>query len=229
MMGFPREVEAEVDPPNDVELGSIKSTKLSPISISTLNDSLDDDDEVLEFVDVAGNVERYEIKVRGVEYSVDESMPKSKVVVRKTIVRACSFNIEPGRMLAILGGSGSGKTTLLDILAGRIPADRYSGDVLVNNKLMSNRFKGKIGYVMQSDQLYPLLTVKETLYFAARLRLKGITRKDCKALVDMTLDLLRLSAVADSYVGNEQIRGISGGEKRRCTIGVDIIHQVRCC
>ncbi len=175
-----------------------------------------------------GSLDRYTIKARDVEYSVRTVLPTRKTHF-KTLVGPCSFEISPGKMLAILGSSGAGKSTLLDILAGIIPRDKYKGYVLTNDQLMPRRFRNKIGYVMQSDQLYPMLTVKETLYFAAQLRVRNVPREDLEDLVDMTLDLLRLGSVRNSYVGNESIRGISGGERRRCTIGVDIIHQVRCC
>ncbi len=172
--------------------------------------------------------DQYTIKAQGVEYSVPVVLPMRKTYF-KTILGACSFNISPGKMLVILGASGAGKSTLLDILAGRISRNKYTGYVLANDQLMSRRFRSRIGYVMQSDQLYPMLTVKETLYFAAQLRVRDVPREELEGLVDMTLDLLHLGSVQNRYVGNEGISGISGGERRRCTIGVDIIHQVRCC
>ncbi len=212
-----------------------QSTESSPSSDTSRENhsNIDNGSDVLQFIQTGRGYSRssvqYTVEARGVEYSVDMAIPKTKKTFSKIIVGPLSFKISPGSMMAIIGPSGAGKSTLLDILAGRIPANKYKGNVLMNSYHSSNRLQRKIGYVMQSDKLYPMLTVRETLYFAAQLRLRGITHKDLKNLVDITLDLLHLSSVANSYIGNGQIRGISGGERRRCTIGVDIIHQVRCC
>ncbi len=170
---------------------------------------------------------QYTIKARNIEYSIHLARFTRKRPLR-TILKQCSFDISPGKLLAIFGLSGGGKSTLIDILAGVIPPDKYAGCILANDQLKSRKFRNKIGYVRQSDALYPMLTIKETFYYAARLRVRGVSREDLEGLVNMTLDLLHLSSVQNSYVGNESVRGVSGGERRRCTIGVDIIHQVRC-
>ncbi len=222
------------------DMNGQNSSMPAPILDSSGTCSIDDtkscnidggDYNVLEFIKRAKSYDsarvQYTVEARGVEYSVDIAISKTKKTFLKTILGPCSFNISPGRMLAIIGPSGAGKSTLLDILAGIIPSSRYKGKVRINKSHVSRALRHRIGYVMQSDHLYPLLTVRETLYFAAQLRLRGRNRKEFMDLVDITLDLLGLSSVANSYVGNDQIRGISGGERRRCTIGVDIIHQVR--
>ena len=115
---------------------------------------------------------------------------------------------------------------------------------------MTSAFQRVIGYVMQSDALFPMLTVKETLLFSARLRLPqemGYTEK--RKRVDMLIEELGLQSCADTVIGNEevsglshicapmtvsltfhlgwQVRGVSGGERRRVSIGVDLIHNPR--
>jgi ABC-type molybdate transport system ATPase subunit len=77
-------------------------------------------------------------------------------------------------MLAIMGTSGSGKSTLLDILAGRLESDYLEGDIIANGlPIVFSTFRKQSGYVMQSDALFPLLTVRETLFYAAHLRIQG--------------------------------------------------------
>ncbi|CAM9576222.1 unnamed protein product, partial [Discosporangium mesarthrocarpum] len=78
---------------------------------------------------------------------------------------------------------------------------------------------------MKDDALYPLLTVRETLQFAAMLRIPGITKADKMSLVEETIKQLKLTDCADTWVGNEIHRGISGGERRRVSIGVDTVQQ----
>lgn len=81
------------------------------------------------------------------------------------------------------------------------------------------------GFVAQDDTLFPLLTVRETLSFSAKFRLKGTSAQEKKDRVEGLMQELGLSHVADSFVGDEENRGISGGERKRVSIGVDVIHD----
>ena len=76
-------------------------------------------------------------------------------------------------------------------------------------------FRKETGYVMQSDALFPLLTVRETMRYAAYLRVQGKTTAEKNALADSIISLLKLDKAADTIVGNDDHRGLSGGEKRR--------------
>lgn len=119
--------------------------------------------------------------------------------------------------MAIAGPSGAGKTTLLDILAGMIPPSRVSGHVFVNEQKMDAReFRRVSGYVTQDDALFPLLTVRETLMYSARLRLHGGFKMAAARVRDL-LKELGLEHVANVRIGGEgeSRRGISGGERRR--------------
>jgi ABC-type multidrug transport system ATPase subunit len=77
---------------------------------------------------------------------------------------------------------------------------------------------------MQSDALFPLLTVKETMHYAAHLRVEG-TYEERERVAEGTIKLLRLEHVSETIVGDDLNRGLSGGEKRRVSIAVDIVHQ----
>ena len=76
-------------------------------------------------------------------------------------------------------------------------------------------FRKETGYVMQSDALFPLLTVRETIRYAAYLRVHGKTRAECNEIAEHTIRELKLTKVVDTIVGDDDNRGLSGGEKRR--------------
>lgn len=141
----------------------------------------------------------------------------------KYILRNVNCEAKPGEVTAIAGPSGAGKTTLLDILAGMIT--RVSGHVLVNDQQMNAaHFRRVSGYVTQDEALFPLLTVEETLMFSARLRLQGGLHKAATRVRELMKEL-GLEHVARMRIGSESHRGISGGEKRRVSIGVDLVHN----
>ncbi|CAN1308861.1 ABC transporter G family member STR2 [Linum perenne] len=124
-----------------------------------------------------------------------------------------------------MGPSGAGKSTLLDGLAGRIASGSLKGKVSLDGRLMSpGLIKRTSAYVMQDDRLFPMLTVYETLLFAADFRLGAIPIYEKKDRVEKLIEQLGLSSTRNTYIGDEGTRGVSGGERRRVSIGVDIIH-----
>ncbi|KAI9390839.1 hypothetical protein POPTR_007G004800v4 [Populus trichocarpa] len=130
-----------------------------------------------------------------------------------------------GCITAVMGPSGAGKSTLLDGLAGRISSGSLKGRVSLDGMEMSpSLIKRTSAYIMQDDRLFPTLTVYETLMFAADFRLGQISRADKKQRVEKLIEQLGLSSSRNTYIGDEGTRGVSGGERRRVSIGVDIIH-----
>ncbi|XP_059287315.1 ABC transporter G family member STR2-like [Lycium ferocissimum] len=128
-----------------------------------------------------------------------------------------------GCVTAVMGPSGAGKSTFLDGLAGRILSLR--GRVSVDGMEMTPSFvKRTSSYIMQDDRLFPMLTVYETLLFAADLRLGPIPMTDKRKRVEKLIEQLGLSSARNTYIGDEGTRGVSGGERRRVSIGVDIMH-----
>ncbi|CAM6089199.1 unnamed protein product [Calypogeia fissa] len=153
----------------------------------------------------------------------DEGWKKMK---ERILLNNVTAQARHGEVLAIFGPSGSGKTTLLDAVAGRIDKKSLSGAILVNGRPICHKFKRISGYVMQDDALFPLLTVRETLFYSARLKLRGdMTFQEKEMRVNNVIQQLGLGACANTRVGNDMIRGVSGGERRRVSIGVDIIHD----
>ncbi|KAH9545509.1 hypothetical protein CY35_12G051700 [Sphagnum magellanicum] len=166
----------------------------------------------------------YNLSVRNLSYKVKTKV--KKVVQDKVLLNNVTARANHSEVLAIVGPSGSSKTTFLDALAGRIDPRSLHGQILVNQSPIDAAFKRVSGYVMQDDALFPCLTTRETLMFSARLRLPGSMSYQEKAQrVDSLIQQLGLVSCADTYVGDQKIRGVSGGERRRVSIGVDLIHD----
>ncbi|KAH9536786.1 hypothetical protein CY35_16G018100 [Sphagnum magellanicum] len=143
------------------------------------------------------------------------------------VLKQITCRARAGEILAVAGPSGAGKSTLLEVLAGRIQPSSPASSILVNGSPMDmQRFRRISGYVMQDDALFPMLTVEETLLYSARLRLRStVPLVEKRARVEALMTELGLTHVAKTRIGNESIRGVSGGERRRVSIGVDVIHD----
>ncbi|XP_010653240.1 ABC transporter G family member 22 isoform X3 [Vitis vinifera] len=144
--------------------------------------------------------------------------------VEKEILNGITGSVNPGEVLALMGPSGSGKTTLLNLLGGRLNQPTAGGSVTYNDQPYSKSLKSKIGFVTQDDVLFPHLTVRETLTYAARLRLpKTLTKQQKeKRAVDVIYEL-GLDRCQDTMIGGSFVRGVSGGERKRVSIGNEII------
>ncbi|XP_077157035.1 broad substrate specificity ATP-binding cassette transporter ABCG2-like [Paroedura picta] len=143
--------------------------------------------------------------------------------VAKNILTDINGIMRPG-LNAILGPTGSGKSSLLDILAARKDPHGLSGDVLINGAPQPANFKCISGYVVQDDVVMGTLTVRENFQFSAALRLpKTVRAQEKEARINQILGELGLTKVADSKVGTQFIRGISGGERKRTNIGMELI------
>ncbi|EGD81253.1 ATP-binding cassette transporter G2 [Salpingoeca rosetta] len=161
-----------------------------------------------------------------VTYEVDVTKGEHKGV--KQILKGLNGEVKPGQVLAIMGASGAGKTTLLNMLAGRLSAaghGRSGGSILVNGQKRNfNTFRQISAYVLQQDCFFPTLTVRETITLSAMLRLPVHMSREAKlAQVDGVIAELGLTKCADTYVGNELIRGVSGGEKKRLNVGTELV------
>ncbi len=133
----------------------------------------------------------------------------------------------PGESLFIMGASGAGKTSLLNMLSDRISeknGQTVKGKVMINDTVpcKQNVFGSLAAYVMQDDILYQSFTPREALIFAARLKLPG-THKEQDARVEILLEELGLLGVADTIIGSVMQKTLSGGERKRTAIGVELI------
>eukprot|EP01055_Gregarina_sp_Pseudo9_P005489 Gregarina_sp_Pseudo_9__5488@NODE_701_length_2347_cov_46_097487_g662_i0_p1_GENE_NODE_701_length_2347_cov_46_097487_g662_i0NODE_701_length_2347_cov_46_097487_g662_i0_p1_ORF_typecomplete_len651_score31_01ABC_tran/PF00005_27/1_4e35ABC2_membrane/PF01061_24/5_3e32AAA_21/PF13304_6/1_6AAA_21/PF13304_6/3_6e05SMC_N/PF02463_19/1_9SMC_N/PF02463_19/0_002AAA_15/PF13175_6/0_063AAA_15/PF13175_6/0_29RsgA_GTPase/PF03193_16/2_3e05AAA_25/PF13481_6/6_3e05AAA_29/PF13555_6/8_2e05AAA_16/PF13191_6/0_00017ATPase/PF06745_ len=142
-----------------------------------------------------------------------------------SILNDVSFTTLRGEMTAIMGPSGSGKTTLLNMLAGRVSKRMStSGKVYFNGREYSaRRVRDFSGYVMQEDHFLEYLTVRETLHFAAQLRLKSWTRQARLQRMNECLSDMGLMNCLDVLVGGPSVKGISGGQRKRVSIAIALL------
>lgn len=150
-------------------------------------------------------------------------------LAEKHILTDLSGEVTPGEMLAILGPSGAGKTTLIEILGGKHKVGKTTGAVAFTAGT-SPREKTeivnqpRIGYVDQQDVLPSMLTVEEALLFAAQLRLPDwVTMERKQAKVFEVMQQLGILDIKDTRIGSQEKRGISGGEQRRVSIGLELV------
>ncbi|EYU33174.1 hypothetical protein ABFS82_06G148900 [Erythranthe guttata] len=145
----------------------------------------------------------------------------------KTILDEVSGEARDGEIMAVMGASGSGKSTLIDALANRMAKGSLKGNATLNGEPIETRLMKVISaYVMQDDLLFPMLTVEETLMFSAEFRLpRALSKSKKKLRVQALIDQLGLRNAAKTVIGDEGHRGVSGGERRRVSIGTDIIHD----
>ncbi|KAF7323496.1 ABC transporter protein [Mycena chlorophos] len=148
----------------------------------------------------------------------------------KVVLDSVSGSVLPGQMMAVLGPSGAGKTTLVEILAGKAKSGTTTGRVSLNSSAAASTSALRIGFVPQQDVLPAMLTVYEALLFAARLRLpENVSDVDKRTRVEGILETLGIAALRDvrigwgGDVGGGKARGISGGEMRRVSIGLELI------
>ncbi|KAK2852334.1 hypothetical protein Q7C36_007535 [Tachysurus vachellii] len=164
------------------------------------------------------------VSFHNIQYSVTmKSRSCKKKSVTKDILVNLNGIMKPG-LNAILGPTGSGKSSFLDVLAARKDPSGLSGEVLIDGATQPSNFKCLSGYVVQDDVVMGTLTVRENLRFSAALRLSSsVKQKEKEARVNRLISELGLSKVADRRVGTQLIRGISGGERKRTSIGMEMI------
>ncbi len=131
-----------------------------------------------------------------------------------------------GKLFAIMGGSGAGKSTLFNVLNGT--AKPYQGSVRINGIDIYNQAKeveGIIGFVPQDDLLIEDLTVYQNLYYAAKLCFDKTEKALLHDLVTRTIDSLGLTEAKDLKVGNPLQKTISGGQRKRLNIGLELLRE----
>ncbi|KAI0007184.1 P-loop containing nucleoside triphosphate hydrolase protein [Xylariaceae sp. FL0662B] len=188
-----------------------------------------------------GNVEAADVQIRNLSVTVDTSPsiwnPQTYPDIlheklgkghghpkTKTLLHSVNASMPSGSLTAILGGSGSGKTTLLNTIAERMFSSRLSQTGTTTFNGLEGVHSVRHAYVMQQDILLPTLTVRETLRYSADLRLLShTTEEERMRIVEEVILELGLKDCADTKIGNSQHRGCSGGEKRRTSIGVQLL------
>jgi ABC-type multidrug transport system ATPase subunit len=133
---------------------------------------------------------------------------------------------ESGSLIALMGGSGTGKSTLLNVLNGT--EEPTSGEVLINGINIyaePEKIEGIIGFVPQDDLLIEDLTVYQNLYYAAKLCFSDLDEAAIDQLVMKTLEDLGLAERKDLKVGSPLQKTISGGQRKRLNIGLELLRE----
>jgi ABC transport system ATP-binding/permease protein len=141
-------------------------------------------------------------------------------------LQGVSISEKQGKLVGIMGASGSGKTTLLNLLVGNMKPS--SGEVLLNGINIHNnkeKIEGVFGYIPQDDLLMEELTVFQNLYYNAKLCFKDKTEEDITKLVNNVLHNLGLSEIKSLKVGSPMNKTISGGQRKRLNIALELIRE----
>ena len=161
----------------------------------------------------------YKSSISGIQLSVS-NLGKRVDHGRKSILSDVNFNLESNEFIAIVGGSGAGKSTLLKALGGY--DQDYQGSVMYNGIPLRKYYgilKNIIGYVPQEDIVYENLTLRKMLYYTAEMKMpKGTTSQEINARIQEVLSLVELSEHQ-----NTMIRSLSGGQKKRASIAVELL------
>jgi ABC-type multidrug transport system ATPase subunit len=143
-------------------------------------------------------------------------------------IQKFNFHEESGNLVGVLGGSGVGKTTLLNVLSGITKPQR--GEVLINGYNLysdeeNSHLKGVIGFVPQDDLLIEELTVWQNLYYSSKMCLDNLPESKLLEVVNNTLAELDLEEIRDLKVGNSLNKVISGGQRKRLNIALELIRE----
>jgi ABC transport system ATP-binding/permease protein len=143
-------------------------------------------------------------------------------------VHDLSFEGRSGELVGVIGGSGVGKSTTLSILSGTLKPQE--GRILINgydlyNEEDNEKLRGVIGFVPQDDLLIEELTVYQNLYFNARMCLSNLPEEKLQEAVDRILNDLDLSTARDLKVGNPLDKVISGGQRKRINIALELMRE----
>nr|QCO69320.1 ABCG2 [Prorocentrum lima] len=163
--------------------------------------------------------------------------PKRKGEIGRAVLKDAFGKCDPGQLMAILGASGSGKSSLLNALAGRmpyIPKTELAGSILIQAKggtFYANTvdLPSISAYVEQEDALFALSTVEETLRMFGRFRFPHLREAELMKRVNDVICVLGLNPARNTLVGSDKPgqRGISGGERKRVHLGLELLHKPR--
>ncbi len=176
------------------------------------------------YSDIVSKFRREELEASRVVYEVKDIEYRFKT--GEMGIHKMSFEEESGRLVGIMGASGAGKSTLLNVLNGNNTPN--SGAVLINGINIhrdSENAEGLIGYVSQDDLLIEELTVYQNLYYNAKLCFDNLTENEIHEKVSNTLQNLGLFEIKDMKVGTPLNNKISGGQRKRLNISLELIRE----
>lgn len=207
----------------DVYLNSVP-VKPGNINVLAVGSALRwDKDDPVYYGDVIGKFKKFE---DGARITFEAKEIEFRFKNGKLGLRNINLSEESGNLIALMGASGSGKSTLLHVLNGSETPSR--GQVLINGidiHREPNRIEGVIGFVPQDDLIIEDLTVYQNLYFAAKLCFNDKSEAEIDALVLKVLEDLGLSETKDLKVGSPLRKTISGGQRKRLNIGLELLRE----
>ncbi len=186
---------------------SLRSSRVKPIYYSDIIGRFLSDDSTT----------RITFKADGIQYHFKGG---------KVGLHPINFSEDSGKLIGIMGGSGAGKSTLLNVLNGNYAPT--IGDVTINGidiHGQSKQIEGLIGYVSQDDLLIEELTVFENLYYNAKLCFGNLSNRKIAKMVMDTLNAIGLSEAKDLKVGSPLDKTISGGQRKRLNIALELIRE----
>ncbi|CAM6100951.1 unnamed protein product [Calypogeia fissa] len=171
------------------------------------------------FRDLLAGPRRLEMEIKFVDLCLSLKGSGKKILSYVTGV------LRPRRLTAVMGTSGAGKTTFLNALAGKETGSVITGQVFINGVPGSiQAYKRVIGFVPQDDVVHGSLTVYENLAFSATYRLPvGTPRRDRVLVLERIISRLNLGSIRNSLVGTVENRGISGGQRKRVNVGLELV------
>jgi len=144
---------------------------------------------------------------------------------KKKVLNNVTGCLKSGRITAIMGPSGAGKTTFMNVIAGKASYGETTGSIKINGfeDRVAN-YSTMCGFVPQDDTMMRDMTVEENLLFYARMRLpKDTTNAKCREITQDVINTLGLSHVQHEPIGDETTRGISGGQRKRVNVGMEMV------
>jgi len=147
------------------------------------------------------------------------------------IIDRVSGRVRAGKMTAIMGPSGCGKTTMLNVLRDKAGYGKIGGTLKVNSEFDSiEPFKRIVGFVPQEDIMHSELTVEEAISFASLLKNKfSVSTKKRMEMVEEVISVLGLEKCRKSVIGDQETRGVSGGQRKRVSIGIEVVGNPSIC
>ena len=217
--------------------GMVGTPSIDPRSQSQIANLLEDKDAaesvslLTEYYAKSGRSQsKVRLEWKNLTYKVVLKDAITKKYKEKTILNNVSGSAESGQLLAIMGPTGCGKTSLMNILAAKLPKGGYeyqslSGEILVNGQPRDDeKFRRVSSYVLQDDFMYAHLTVLEILTLASHFYCPAtMTEEEKSELVHAVIMELGLVKAKDTLIGNDKVRGVSGGERKRANIGIQLI------
>ncbi len=186
---------------------SIRNHHIKPIYFSDIVSAFDDDRRKSKIV----------FEIKDISYQFRNG---------KYGLHNLSFTEESGKLVGIMGASGAGKSTLLNVLNGSVKPT--TGRILINGKDIhneKNKVEGMIGHVSQDDLLIEELTVYQNLYYNAKLCFDNYSKKEIRKTVNRVLQNLGLYEIKDVLVGTPLNKKISGGQRKRLNIALELIRE----